>query len=138
MHKILKLYHQYLSTIYTDSPSKSLIWCPSSKYCNLTKALGYNIILCSSLSISYIMLQTLQYVAHGKSKALERSKVVPLHIARQGLLLSGIHWAASPPVKQQQMNRKSTIKLEERDAMLSPLLSTCMQSSLCIVMHACM
>lgn len=57
--------------------------------------------------------------AHGKSNALERSKAVPLHVARQGLLLSGIHWAASPPVKQQQMDRKPTIKPEEGDAMSS-------------------
>ena len=50
---------------------------------------------------------------HGKSNAFERSKDVPLHLAMQGFILSGIHWAASPPSRNKRQEKRPAVS---RDA----------------------
>ena len=59
----------------------------------------------STLLHKFTNLCTCMHAAYGKSKALERSKKVPLHIARHGLMESGIHCAVSPPSRQQQASK---------------------------------
>ena len=61
----------------------------------------------SSFRPFYVYILIFYFSTHGKSKALERSKKVPLQVARHGLMLSGMHCAASPLWKEQQASREA-------------------------------